>query len=131
MAAVVVGFVGVAGLALIAVLASDSSLVLGIIAVFAGIQCYSGYRQAKFLRHLEEAPRQPDYACPSCQAHPPIGPYWGCPSCRIGFDTFYTEGQCPRCRSVYSMTQCLDCGANSPFAQWTAAPSRAEGAGTY
>src|SRR5262245_18814307 len=53
---VVVGFLGVAGLGVLALVAQ--SIWLGILAAFAGMQCLSGYRQAQALSKLAKAPRR-------------------------------------------------------------------------
>jgi Zn-dependent protease len=83
---------------------------LGIIAVFALFQCWSGLQQARIMARVEAAPRRVGLACPSCHHAPPAGDFWICGRCRRPFDMFATQGTCPNCGTVFDGTRCLECG---------------------
>ncbi len=116
MATVIIGFIGVAGLGLLAL--QIQSAWLGLVAVFATIQFVHGYKQAQALKRLEALHRRSEGACPSCMANPPIGAFWFCSSCRTGFDTFETGATCPKCGMVFPKTMCLDCREQNPISSW-------------
>jgi Zn-dependent protease len=119
MGAVIVGFVGVAGLGALAF--GVQSTWLAVLTVFAGLQCMNGWKQAQGLQRLANAPRRETFVCPSCKSHPIRGAFWLCPSCRKSFDTFETQAACPNCNNRFSKTMCLDCGISSSFVDWTPA----------
>ena len=116
MAAVLVGFIGVAGVAILAIVVQ--SVWLGILAVFGAMQCLSGYRQAQALKRFSELPQHREFSCPSCKVSPPCGSFWACGSCQVAFDTFETEAVCPQCNTQFPKTACPNCGVSSPYAQW-------------
>jgi len=116
MIASVLGFVGVAGF--IALALWTRSLWTGIIAAYAAMNCWSGFKQAQALRKLEGIPRRQGFSCPSCHTAPPLGPFWTCNKCNTRFDTFETGGICPSCATRFANTTCLDCRHNAPIAQW-------------
>ena len=116
MVASVIGFLGVGGFILYAV--SQGSAWLGIIALYMGMNCWTGFRQAQALSQLAKIPRRQGYACPTCQNCPPIGEYWKCGNCHMAFDTFATGAVCPHCGARYEMTRCIDCGRQHPLAEW-------------
>jgi Zn-dependent protease len=118
MVASVLGFFGVGGLMLLA-LARRSVWTL-IIAAYAGMNCWSGFKTAKALRKLESLPRRQGFACPSCHTAPPVGPFWACTHCRTQFDTFESGGVCPQCSARFATTTCLDCRTQSQIAEWQA-----------
>ena len=91
---------------------------IGLLAVFAAMRCWTGIRQAEALKLLEQAPRHHDAACPSCQARPPVGPFWFCPNCRVTFDPFMHMATCPNCGTRFPETQCLECQTAHPLMQW-------------
>jgi len=113
---VVVGFLGVAGLGLLALVMQ--SIWLGVLAAFAGMQCVNGYRQAQALSKLAKAPRREGFACPSCGSNPPRLALWACGSCRTAFDTFEVQASCPRCKTHFANTMCPDCGEPNPYPAW-------------
>ncbi|HLV96390.1 MAG TPA: site-2 protease family protein [Candidatus Acidoferrales bacterium] len=119
MVAVVVGFIGVAGL--IALALWQQSAWVGVVAVFILLNCWSGLRHAQALLKIAKLPRRPGFACPSCKTAPPIGNYWGCAACKTRFDTFETQAVCPQCKTQFPVTGCLDCGRRYPIAEWRAA----------
>ena len=86
MAASLVGLIGVAALGLFAFAAG--ALWIGILAVFAGLQCVSGLALSTIMMRLARAPRRKEYACPSCNAPAPQGAFWFCGSCHRAFDAF-------------------------------------------
>jgi Zn-dependent protease len=110
------GFVGVLGLAGLALLAR--SFWIGLMAAFVGTNCWSGFQHARGLARLAKLPRHQGFACPSCHAAPPIGAYWACGQCGAPFDTFETSASCPQCRAQFAITRCVDCGVPSPIAGW-------------
>jgi Zn-dependent protease len=116
MVASLLGFAGVAGLVLLALYIQ--SFWTGIIAAYAGMNCWSGFKTAQALRKLESLPRRQGFACPSCQTAPPLGPFWTCNHCNTRFDTFATGGICPQCSARFATTTCLDCRRPSPIAEW-------------
>ena len=79
MVASFLGFFGVAGLIALAVL--TRSLWTALIAAYAGMNCWSGFKTARALRNLEKIPRRQGFACPSCKNAPPIGQIWRCNKC--------------------------------------------------
>jgi Zn-dependent protease len=115
-AATVVGFVGVIGFIGIAIFASSPWM--GVIAFFAGINCWRGFQQARILARLADLPRRAGYACPSCKAQPPEGALWMCDRCHKPFDTFEERAECPYCRAHFATTACPDCGVHSPLDRW-------------
>lgn len=116
MVASALGFIGVVGLVLLAIW--SQSLWTGLIAAYAGMNCWSGFKTAQALRQLEKIPRRQGFACPSCNAAPPIGPFWNCNRCHTSFDTFQTGGVCPQCSARFEKTTCLDCRRQSPMSDW-------------
>lgn len=114
------GLVGVLGMAALAV--KIGSGWFGILALYAGMSCWGGLKQARALAEMAKLPRRLAYACPSCKAAPPIGPMWKCSSCAATFDTFETQVSCPACGMQFSQTRCLDCGALHPLAAWSQQP---------
>lgn len=116
MIASVLGFFGVAGLCLLAYKTESAWTFL--IAAYAGLNCWNGFKQAQALRSLEKLPRRQEFACPSCKSHPPIGPYWKCNQCGSQFDTFASGGVCPQCSTRFETTTCLDCRRSSAMTEW-------------
>lgn len=120
-AATVVGFLGVLGLVGLAILAR--SFWMGIVAVFVALNCWRGFQQARLLSRLAKLPRHQGFACPSCRAEPPIGPFWACDQCRRPFDTFEAHAACPYCRAQLTVSRCVDCGSAHPMSKWATAPA--------
>ena len=87
---------------------------LGVIGVFALIQCWSGLQQARILAKMAAAPRHAGLACPSCHAPPPAGEFWVCGHCRRPFDMFGSQGTCPHCGVIFDSVRCLECGQLHP-----------------
>ena len=121
MATVIVGFIGVAGLGLLAF--SIKSGWLGVVTAFAALQCFNGYKLAQALKRLEDTPRREGVACPSCGARPPLGAFWSCGICKSAFDTFAENAKCPKCYTTFPKTTCTECGVQSPFSNWFATAS--------
>lgn len=111
-----VGFVGVAGVILKAMQAH--SLWIGLMATFILMNCIRGWKMARAMRELENAPHHHDFACPICRAAPPAGEFWLCGRCRKPFDTFVSQATCPHCGLQFAATNCLNCGKPSPIATW-------------
>jgi Zn-dependent protease len=116
MVASATGFLGVAVVALLAIL--GKSWWFGILAAFVGLNCWAGYQQATQLLRLEKAPRRAEFHCPVCQESPPIGEFWGCSQCRKTFDTFLTQGFCTHCNAEYHVTACPFCFNSKPMEEW-------------
>lgn len=113
----VIGFIGVAGLLLLALL--SKSIWLGILSAFILMNCWQGLRQSWLLMRLAKLPRHAEgFACPSCRTAPPKGPYWVCGQCRQAFDTFDAMATCPSCGAQYPETVCFDCGEQHPVSAW-------------
>jgi len=83
---------------------------LGILAVFALVQCWSGLQQARMLARVEAAPRRAGLACPACHHAPPAGDFWICGRYRRPFDMFAAQGICPHCGVMFNGARCLECG---------------------
>jgi len=115
----VLGFVGVAGLGLLAL--AEQSVWLGILAVFILLNCWNGLQGAVRMMRGAKAPRRQGAACPTCRAAPPIGPFWICGRCRRPFDIFETGAACPHCGAAIVMMRCGECGGDSPIATWNPA----------
>jgi Zn-dependent protease len=116
MVATVIGFIGVAGFIVLALL--QHSLWTGAIAVFMLLNCWSGLKHALALSRLAKIPRRDGFACPSCKSAPPLGNYWKCGQCGTAFDTFATQAVCPQCRAQFPVTRCMDCGKPNPINDW-------------
>ena len=123
MVAAATGFVGVAIVVVLAVFLQSWGL--GIVAAFAGFNCWAGYQQAQQLLRLEKAPRRAEFHCPVCQESPPIGEFWGCSQCHKSFDTFLSQGFCPHCNAEYHVTACPYCFKSRPMAEWRGAQAPA------
>lgn len=116
MVASIIGFLGVAVLLLLAVLVHSTWVV--ILSVFIVLNCWRGLQQARLLARADRIPRHAGFACPDCQAAPPVGAVWICGRCQNRFDTFVTGAICPQCLEQYSETKCFDCGSVHPMSQW-------------
>ncbi len=117
--ATVLGFVGVAGLVLLAV--ASKSVWLGVLSAFILLNSWRGLKRALYLMRLAKIPRREGLACPECGAAPPTGAFWACPQCRNPFDVFEAKGICPSCGTAGagSAMGCMECGAASPIGAWT------------
>ncbi|HUL77509.1 MAG TPA: peptidase M50, partial [Vicinamibacteria bacterium] len=89
-----------------------------LLAVFVGMNCWSGFQHARALARLASLPRRTGFSCPSCRTAPPIGTFWACGRCRTSFDTFETGAVCPTCGATFAETRCVDCGRPSTMAEW-------------
>jgi len=118
MTATVIGFFGVAGFLALAVYWQDWWF--GLIAFYAGSNCWSAFKTARAMLEQEKIPRRMGVKCPSCGMAPPMGPYWGCASCQQSFDTFETGGRCPHCGTQYGVNTCLDCRRSASQTEWAA-----------
>jgi Zn-dependent protease len=118
MAATIIGFFGVAGFLALAV--HEQDWWLGLIAFYAGSNCWNAFKVAQAMLRQEKIPRRIGLKCPSCGMAPPIGNYWGCANCHQQFDTFESGGRCPHCNTQYGTTMCLDCRRSTPPHEWTA-----------
>ena len=120
MVTTMVGFAGVAGLVALAIFLK--SFWIGIIAVFILLNCWRGLLQARLLARAAKLPRRAGFACPACGKPPALGPIWRCARCFKPFDTFEAHAICPHCGAQFPVTQCLDCGAARPLAEWAQPP---------
>jgi hypothetical protein len=117
MIAAVIGMLGV--VALLGLAFWWQSIWIGIICVLIILpSCWQGFQQAQALMLLAKAPRHGGFNCPSCQAAPVRGEFWGCGQCRKSFDMFANRGVCPHCGTQFATTACLECGQPYPFAEW-------------
>ena len=120
MVTTVVGFGGVALLIVGAVLAKD--VWLGVLSAFILLNCFGGLLHAHALTRAANAPRNDRFACPACNAAPPVGTFWMCAKCQQRFDTFAAQAVCPHCGTHFTVTQCLDCGTSRPVSEWAVPP---------
>ncbi|HVO79845.1 MAG TPA: site-2 protease family protein [Terriglobales bacterium] len=118
MVATVIGFAGAAGLIILALWVR--SLWFGVLSVFMLLNCWSGLRHAQALSRLAKLPRRDGFACPGCNAAPPVGAFWVCGQCKNPFDAFQSQAACPYCGTQYPVTRCLECGGLHPMKGWTA-----------
>jgi len=116
MITVIIGFVGVAGLIVLAVMAQQ--IWIGIISVFILLNCGRGLLEARTLIRFAKLPKRNGFACPDCHQPPVMGAIWRCAQCLKPFDTFETLACCPHCGAQFSATQCLNCGASRPITEW-------------
>lgn len=118
--ATMIGFAGAAGLLVGAVLMT--SVWLGVLALFMGITCWRGWKQAEAMSRMDALPSHPGFACPACKAGPPVGAFWICHQCRTPFDTFATGAVCPQCHARFETTGCVRCGVARPMTEWVQPP---------
>src|SRR5271167_1868476 len=116
MVATLIGFVGVAGLIVLAL--RIASVWFGVLSFFILVNCWAGLKQSVALLRLSRLPRREGFACPWCKAAPPMGNLWTCGECRQMFDIFELQGVCPHCATEFTETQCLDCGRSYPMSDW-------------
>ena len=119
MVTTIIGFIGVAGLIVLAVWARE--VWFGILCVFILLNCWSGLMQARMLARIAKLPRRDGFACPSCEQSPIIGPLWRCDKCLKPFDTFETRATCPHCGAQFPVTRCPECGRSHSMAEWAEA----------
>jgi Zn-dependent protease len=112
----VIGLFGAAGLGAVALWIGD--FWLGILALFAAVQAWVGFKSAREMRRRQNIPMRAGFACPSCGAAPPMGPFWVCSNCQSRFDIFENAGRCPACGTTFQSNTCMACGARSPLAAW-------------
>jgi hypothetical protein len=113
----IIGMVGIAGMAVFFFAASAGPLAM-FAAVFLGLQCLGGFRQARILAAQERMPRHPQVRCPACGTHPPMAPVWRCELCMYPSDLIAYGGRCPHCGQVQRAIACPDCQTVSPPAAW-------------
>jgi Zn-dependent protease len=116
MVATLIGFVGVAGLIVLAL--RIGSIWFGVISAFILLNCWGGLKQSLALLRLAKLPRREGFACPWCKAVPPVGDLWICGQCKTMFDIFETGAVCPYCAARFSAIRCLDCGRLHPMSDW-------------
>lgn len=116
--ATVLGFIGVAVLAYLALQWFGFSIWTAVMLAFIAMNCWQGFKAARSMLEVDRIPRHTDLKCPSCGAAPPAGDYCKCPGCGTTFDIYATGGRCPQCRQTFSETPCLLCGKTHPRAAW-------------
>jgi Zn-dependent protease len=107
--AAIIGFVGVAG--------------LGVLAAFILMNCWGGLQHALAMLRLAKLPRHDGWLCPSCKTAPPVGELWTCGQCGKPFDTFRSGAVCPHCSAQYDATRCPHCGELRPLREWLTSPA--------
>jgi Zn-dependent protease len=117
--ATVLGLLGAAGF--IGLALWRQNVWLGLISVFVLMNCWGGLQHARALLRFAKLPRRDGFACPACKTAPPLGEFWKCGKCGQPFDTFQTGAVCPNCRTQFAASKCLDCGAEHPIGEWSAA----------
>src|ERR1035438_6128907 len=119
MVTTIIGFIGVAGLIGLALLARD--VWFGMLCVFILLNCWRGLMQARVLAKIAKLPRRGGFACPECGQAPIIGPLWRCDKCLKPFDTFEAGATCPHCGAQFPVTRCPECGRTNSMAEWAEA----------
>ena len=119
----IIGFFGGAGILYLLFthahnLRSNSLIWFLVLVGFLLMNCWSGFKHALALQKIDKLPRHADFSCPSCQAAPPAGAYWGCSQCGKGFDIFTRGGVCPHCNAPHDMATCVDCGSRNAIGGW-------------
>jgi len=89
-----------------------------LIALFVTFFSIMGFRNARFLLEMMQAPRREGAACPSCGEPPPVGEFWRCGSCLGQIDVFEWGGICPDCGNSQTRMPCTSCGRRSLYADW-------------
>jgi Zn-dependent protease len=121
--ATVIGFIGIAVLAVLVVfvlIASPQDAIWpAAICVFIFLNCFQAFRQAREMLRIAKAPKREDARCPVCQASPPVGDFWTCGKCGKKFDAFATQLKCPHCNTEYARIACFECGTPSPLGGWS------------
>lgn len=77
------------------------------------------FNQARAGLLREQTSQQPEFSCPSCHQAPSTGDFWRCKTCTTTFDTFATQGACPKCQAQYPETICFRCRQTHPITAWT------------
>ena len=121
MVATILGLIGVVGFIGLAVW--TKSVWYGAIAAFMLLNCWGGLKHARELLRVAKLPRRDAFACPACQAAPPVGELWKCGRCGEPFDFFQTQGVCPSCSAHFASTRCMDCGVVRPIGEWSSTAS--------
>jgi Zn-dependent protease len=111
-----IGFVGVFALALFAL--NMGSIWMGILTFFVFTNCLRGWKQARAMLAVEQAPRHEAFECPACHATPPAGDFWVCQKCGNPFDMFANAAVCPRCQAHFAEVQCGNCGQWAGVDAW-------------
>jgi|SRR5579862_1837288 len=129
MVTTVIGFVGVAGLVVVAILLR--SVWIAVVAVFILFNCWRGLLHARLLTRAAMLPRREGFACPNCKEPAFRGALWRCSKCLKSFDTFESMATCPHCGTQFPATQCFECGQTNPIQAWilpapAASPANAE-----
>lgn len=62
--------------------------------------------------------RRPGWRCPECGWVPFALAAWKCKACGGVWDTFSTDGVCPRCGHAHEETACVRCRRISPNPRW-------------
>jgi Zn-dependent protease len=115
----IIGFVGVAALAYIAIQWLGFSIWTAVMLGFIAMNCWQGFKVARSMMTVDRIPRRTGLKCPSCGAAPPVGNYWKCANCGASFDIHESGGQCPQCRQQFPEIPCLFCGKTQPRSSWT------------
>jgi Zn-dependent protease len=111
-----IGFVlGLAALTLTVSLGWYWLSIMAFIAVFFSVM---GFRNARALLEMMQAPRREGVACPACHQAPPTGEYWRCGSCLVLFDVFEWDGTCPDCGRGQARMPCTACGKRTTYESW-------------
>ncbi len=118
MVATLLGFVGVAGLIVLAL--RIGSVWFGVLSFFMLVNCWGGLKQSRVMLRLAKLPRRNGFSCPWCKAAPPTGNFWTCGECQQMFDIFETQATCPHCALQFGSIGCLDCGRSHPTRDWLA-----------
>jgi Zn-dependent protease len=118
MVATLIGFLGVAGLIILAV--RIGSAWFGILSVFIVLNCWGGLKQSIGLMRLAKLPHREGFACPWCKTSPPVGTFWRCDACQTILDVFEVRGLCPHCGDTFAAARCFHCGKSNPVSEWIA-----------
>lgn len=126
MAATVLGFIGIAAYAALALWSGVPWLVL--MAAYMGINCWAGFQYARALLRIDRLPRRAGFGCPHCRRAPRIGAYWRCGACSQAYDLFDAGALCPRCGAA-ATGFCPECGRAAAISEWASSAGAGAGSG--
>jgi len=116
MIAAICGFVGIAGLAVLAFFVRSG--IFAVLVLFIALSCWTGLKIAWAMVKLERLPRHEEFFCPVCNVRPPRGKVWRCMKCKNALDPFQDRSGCPICGLKTEALSCFECNEPSRLEDW-------------